>query len=235
MTEALYLNDAYLKEFEATVIKVEGNKIILNQTAFYPESGGQPCDFGKIIRKMDSKEFLIDTVKKENGEIVHYASEGLKEGDEVKGIIDWTRRYKLMRMHTAAHILSAIINLQTNALITGNQLGTEKTRIDFDLATFDREALKEYFIAANDVVKWNLPITSYTIPAEQMLNDKKLCKLAKGIPPGLKEVRIVEIEIFDKQPDGGTHVKATGEVGQMVFLEAENKGADNRRIYFKLE
>ena len=252
MTEALYLNDSYLKEFEAKVIKSEAGKIILDKTAFYPESGGQPCDFGKLIK--GNEEFSVTNVKKEAGEIIHHVGnaiisehpknqngffdigkEDLQVGDEVKGIIDWQRRHKLMRMHTAAHILSAIFHLQTNALITGNQLGLDKSRIDFNTETFDREAIKEYFTAANDVVKWNLPIRAYTVPMEQIVNDKKLFKLAKGIPPGLKDVRIVEIEIFDKQADGGTHVNSTGEVGSIIFLDAENKGADNRRVYFKVE
>jgi Ser-tRNA(Ala) deacylase AlaX len=232
MTEALYLDDSYSKEFEAKVIKSESGKIILDKTAFYPESGGQPCDFGKLIK--GNKEFLLTNVRKESGEIVHYTKDGLKEGDAVKGIIDWERRHKLMRMHTAAHILSAIINLQTNALITGNQLGIEKSRIDFDLETFDRAAIQDYFVAANDVVKWNLPISAYVVPMEQIANDKKLFKLAKGLPPGLKDIRIVEIESFDKQADGGTHVKSTEEIGKIEFIDAENKGANNRRVYFKL-
>jgi len=258
MTNALYLNDSYLKEFSAKIIKAEGNKIILDQTAFYPEiigsdqatdpkglafqtcsgsasvCGGQLCDFGKLIR--NNEEFNITDVRKENDEIVHYTDkEGLKIGDEVKGIIDWDRRYKMMRMHTAAHILSAIINLQTGALITGNQLGLEKSRIDFNLAAFDREAFKDYFASANDAVKWDLPIMVDVYPVDQIINDKKLCKLAKGLPPNLKEVRIVEIEMFDKQADVGTHVKFTKEVGKIEMLDSENKGADNRCIYFKLE
>jgi len=234
MTNALYLNDSYLKEFSAKVVKTENGKIILDQTAFYPESGGQLADNGKLI--MNGEEFSISNVKKENGEIVHFANkEGLKEGDEIKGIIDWDRRYKMMRMHTAAHILSAIFHLQTNALITGNQLGLEKSRIDFNTENFDRQAFKDYFAAANDAVKWDLPIMVDVVPIDNIINDKKMFKLAKGLPPGLKEVRIVEIEMFDKQADGGTHVKFTKEVGKIELIDAENKGADNRRIYFKLE
>jgi Ser-tRNA(Ala) deacylase AlaX len=241
MTNALYLQDSYLQEFSAKVLEAEGNKIILDQTAFYPESGGQLADNGKLMR--GDEEFSITNVRKGSGsadaqvqnEIVHFADkEGLKENDEIKGIIDWQRRYQMMRMHTAAHILSAIVNTQTGALITGNQLGLEKSRIDFDLENFNREEIKNYFQSANDIVKWDLPIMVDVVPMSSIINDKKLCKLAKGLPPGLKDVRIVEIEMFDRQADGGTHVKFTKEVGKIEFIDAENKGANNRRIYFKL-
>jgi len=241
MTDALYLTDSYLKEFSAKVVRAEGNKIILDQTAFYPGSGGQLADNGKLIR--GNEEFTVIDVKKEAGsscagsesEIVHFVDkEGLKENDEVKGAIDWERRYKMMRMHTAAHILSAIVNTQTGALITGNQLGLEKSRIDFNLENFNREEIKNYFQSANDIVKWDLPIMADVVSMDQIVNDKKMFKLAKGLPPGLKDVRIVEIEMFDKQADGGTHVKFTKEVGKIEFIDAENKGADNRRVYFKL-
>ena len=230
----LYLDDSYLKEFDAKVVKVENNKVILNQTAFYPESGGQPADNGKII--CNNIEYNVIDVKKEKGEVIHYVDkEGLNVNDKVKGTIDWEKRYKLMKMHTAAHILSAIINKMTGALITGNQLGIDKSRIDFDLEEFNREELKDYFNAANDVVKFDLAIKSYTVKREEAEADGNLCKLAKGLPSGLKELRIVEIDIFDKQPDGGTHVAWTGEIGKIIFLDAENKGANNRRVYFGLE
>lgn len=234
MAEQLYLKDSYIKEFDAKILKSENGKIILDKTAFYPESGGQPCDFGKLVRKT-GEEFPVTNVKKENNDIVHYITGELKEGEEIKGIIDWERRYKLMRMHTAAHILATIINKLTGAMITGNQLNLERSRIDFDLENFNKEDIQSYFDAANDIIKWDLPIMIDIYSAEQVLNDKNLCKLAKGLPEGLKEIRVVEIEMFDKQACEGTHVKFTKEAGKMIFLDAENKGANNRRIYFKLE
>jgi misacylated tRNA(Ala) deacylase len=241
-TKALYLEDSYLKEWEAEVIEVSGDGekqgkfIILNQTAFYPNGGGQPYDAGKIIRIPDNETFNVVYTGKFDGKISHEVDKvGLKIGDKVKCSLNWDRRYKLMRMHTAAHILSPIINMQTEALITGNQLDLEKSRVDFDLENFDKEIFKEYIKSANEIISWNLPIKSYYISQDQLANDKKLCKLAKGLPPNLKEIRIVDIESFDKQADGGTHVKSTKEVGKIVFLSAENKGAKRRRVYFTLE
>lgn len=234
MTQALYLNDSYLKEFDATVVKAEGKLVVLDKTAFYPESGGQLCDKGKLICNNNSYEVVF--IKKKNGEIIHELDrEGLKEGDVVHGIIDFERRHVMMRMHTAAHVLSAIINHVTKALITGNQLGIEKSRIDFNLENFDREQIKDFFVSANEIVKWDLPIKTYFLTRQEAEQDKKIFKLAKELPESIKEIRIVEIENFDKQADGGTHVKSTGEVGKIIFLDAENKGKSNRRIYFALE
>src|SRR3989344_7349058 len=139
MTNLLYLKNHYLREFEAIVTEVlEGNKIILDQTNFYYTSGGQPCDFGKIIK--DNKEFLVLNVRKEQGKIIHEVHQpGLQEGDHIKGVIDWERRYKLMKSHTAVHIISEVIYKETGALTTGNQIDIEKTRIDFSLDELSKE------------------------------------------------------------------------------------------------
>ena len=127
--DILYYFDAYLKEFEAEVLEVDGKYIVLDKTAFYATGGGQPCDTGKIISK---EEYNVVSVGKVDGKISHEVDkEGLKTGDRVKGVIDWDRRYKLMRMHTAAHIISSLIHNKTGALITGNQLDTDKTRVDY--------------------------------------------------------------------------------------------------------
>ena len=236
MGEALYLTNCYLKEFEAVVKSVaQGKYIVLDKTAFYPASGGQPYDTGVFIRQSDSKQFQVIYAGKFSGEISHEVSEpGLKEGDKITGRINWERRYKLMRMHTAAHILSAVFHQETGALITGNQLDIEKSRIDFNLESFDREKINDYIKKANEIVKEDLLIKIYTMP-KSAATDPALFKLAKGIPEGIDEIRIVDIEGFDKQADGGTHLSSTKEVGKIIFLKAENKGKENRRVYFALE
>lgn len=236
MAKALYMDDCYLKEFEATVKSVANKKyIVLDQTGFYPMSGGQPYDTGVMIRQRDGKQFIVVYVGKFNGEISHEAAEeGLKQGDKVKCRINWDRRYKLMRMHTAAHIISAVFHKEACALITGNQLDLEKSRIDFNLDNFDREKIDEYIRKANDVVEQDLPIKIYTMQRIDAVKDSSLFKLAKALPETLQEIRIVEIEGFDRQADGGTHVKSTKEVGKIIFLKADNKGKANRRVYFTL-
>jgi len=236
--EALYMEDSYLKEFEAKVLSVsDGKFVVLDRTAFYPNTGGQPYDAGIIIRKSDNSEFKVIYVGKFSGNISHEfeGEETLKEGDEVICKIDWDRRYKLMRMHTAAHILSAVFHNETGAKITGNQLDLDKSRIDFSLDNFDREEIQKYFEKTNSAIEKDYPIRIYTISREDFEKDPSLLKLAKGLSEDIKEIRIVDIEGLDKQADGGTHVKSTKEVGTVKFIKAENKGKNNRRVYFTLD
>ncbi len=232
--EALYMNDSYLKEFDAKVVSVKDDKyVVLDQTAFYPNSGGQPYDTGKMVR--GDEEFPVVFVGKFSGQISHEVGKpGLKEGDSVHCMIDWERRYKLMRMHTTAHIISTLINKETGAMITGNQLGLDQSRIDFSLEDFDREAFSNYIKLANEVVSRKLDVTATSMPRSEVEANPELCKLAKGLPPGIETLRMVKIGDVDIQPDGGTHVKNTSEIGKIELVKLENKGKNNRRLYFAL-
>ncbi|MBI2673586.1 alanyl-tRNA editing protein [Candidatus Woesearchaeota archaeon] len=232
MVPAFY-QDAYLKELNAEVTEVNGKFIVLDDTIFYPSSGGQPYDSGKIIHENETYNIIF--VKKFDNKLSHEIDkEGLKAGDKVKCILDWERRYLLMRMHTATHILSTLIHNKTKALITGNQLGLDKTRIDFSLENFNREDIKKYVDEANEIINHNLETKSYFITREEAMKIESLTKLAKGLDENLKEIRIVEIGDFDKQADGVTHVKNTKEIGKIELVEIENKGKNNRRVYFRL-
>ncbi len=234
-TELLYLNDSYLKEFEATVLAANDKYIILDRTAFYYTGGGQPHDTGVLITE-DGTKYNVVYVGKFSGDISHEVdASGLKAGDKVKGIINWQRRYALMRAHTAAHVLSGVIHKETGAMITGNQLGTEKTRIDFSLENFDKAQMNKFIEMANEIIDRDLRVKSYILPREEAYKIDKISKLAKGLPPDIDQIRIVEIEGFDMQPDGGTHVEHLKEVGHLKLLKCENKGANNRRVYFTLE
>ena len=230
----LYLKDSYKKEFKAKVIESNGNTIVLNETYFYPTGGGQPSDKGTIIS--NNKKLEVINVKKENGKIIHELDkEGLKVNYKVKCIIDWERRYKLMRMHTAAHMISAIIHKNTGAMITGNQLDEEKSRIDFSLEDFKKELFERCIEEANAEIKKDHKIKVEFISKEKAEKRENLSKLAKGLPPDLKEIRIVKIGNIDEQADGGTHVNSTKEIGKIKLLSIENKGISNRRMYFSLE
>ena len=234
MTELIYMTDCYAKEFDATITKVDGKFVVLDKTAFYPQGGGQPTDTGKLIK--DGEEYTVVFAKKKGPDVSHEVDkEGLQIGDAVHGIIDWDKRYVLMRMHTAAHILSEVFHKETGALITGNQLNIDKSRIDFSLENFDREKINEYVAKANEIINKDLPIKIYTLPREEAMKLPSVTKLANVLPPAVKELRIVEIEGFDVQADGGTHVKSTKEVGEIEVVSAENKGKNNRRVYFKLK
>jgi len=234
METALYLTDSYLKEFEAEVVEVKDGKfIILNQTAFYPRSGGQAHDEGVI--KRNNEEFKVVFVGKFDKKISHEVDhEGLQVGDKVQGILNWERRYKLMRSHTAAHIISEIIHRESGALITGNQLDVEKSRIDFSLDDYDPEKIKDYLAKANEIVGQDLPLTAEFVSREEAIKLPYFTKLAKGFPESITNIRLLKIGDFDVQADGGTHVRSTKEVGKIELLKCENKGKSNRRLYFSL-
>ncbi|MBI4149149.1 alanyl-tRNA editing protein [Candidatus Woesearchaeota archaeon] len=231
--DARYLHDAYHKEFAAKVIAVDGNFVCLDQTYFYPEGGGQPHDTGILQRGKDRFQVVFTT--KMSGRIAHQLhAPGLRVGDTAQGVIDWNRRYTLMRMHTAAHILSEIVHRAAGALITGNQLDTLSSRIDFSLENFSKEAVAAYISQANLIVQQNLPVTIRFLSRQDAMKLPQVSKLAMGLPPGITEVRIVSIGNFDQQADGGTHVRSTNEVGTLILNKIENKGKANRRIYFSL-
>jgi misacylated tRNA(Ala) deacylase len=230
----LYFNDSYLKEFTSKVVSIKDDKyVILENTAFYPTSGGQPYDTGVLVK--GKEEYPVIFVGKFEGNISHEVTkQGLKVGDTVTGKINWNRRYKLMRSHTSAHIVSAILHNTMGALITGNQLEEDKVRIDFNITDYDPELLKNVIDEANTIVKKDIPLKIYYVSRETVENDPRFTKLAKGLPQGIPELRVVEIIGFDTQADGGTHVKSTAEVGKLEFLKSENKGKDNRRVYYRL-
>lgn len=230
----LYMTDSYLKEFETTITEVNKEKfIVLDNTAFYPTSGGQPNDTGIIVK--DGQEFNVVYCGKFSGQISHEVDkEGLQVGDKVKCTLDWNRRYKLMRMHTAAHILSQVLFRDTKALITGNQLNEDKSRIDFSLEDYNRDKIDEYIGYANKIIEQDLLVNIEIKSREEAMKLPSVTRLAKGLPESLKELRIVSIGDFDIQADGGTHVKSTKEIGKISLLKVDNKGKNNRRLYFAL-
>jgi misacylated tRNA(Ala) deacylase len=236
MAEALYMNDSYLKEFDATVKSASGKYIVLDKTAFFPKGGGVEWDTGLMTRKSDNREFKVIYAGKFKGEISHEVTEeGLKQGEEVHCKVDWKRRYKLMRYHTGTHVLCGVFSREYNLLVTGNQLTTEKGRVDLNMETMDVSLLKEAFVKANEIIQKELPVEIYYKSREEAEKDPTLFKLAIGFPHDIKELRIVDIKGFDAQADGGCHVKSLKEIGKLVFKEAVNKGKNNRRVYFTVE
>lgn len=247
MSDALYLKDSYLKEFTSIVraaFDQDGTHlIVLDQTAFYPTGGGQPHDTGTIVAE-DGTAYEVTDVKKthytQDGKnipcIAHHVNKaGLQPGDKVTGRINWQRRYTLMRVHTAAHALCAIIHDNAGAKITGHQLGVEKSHVDFSLDTFDREQMQQFVEECNQLLQEGKQVTYYWMKREDALQDPALVKLAHVLPPEIEELRIVEIDGIDKQADGGTHVRNTRECGEIEILKQENKGKGRKRVYFTLK
>ncbi|MHA1729742.1 MAG: alanine--tRNA ligase-related protein [Promethearchaeota archaeon] len=234
---ALYLEDMYMKEFEAKVISVKDKKyIVLDKTAFYPKSGGVDCDLGVLKRGTDL--FNVIYVGKFGGKISHEVDkdgDGLQVGDKIFGKLDWDRRYRLMKYHTAAHILSGAFYKNLGAKITGNNLTVEKGRIDFNIENFNRILIEEQVENSNRIIKEDFKVEIYSLDRDEVDRDPGLTKLAMGLSKSINVVRIVDIKGFDRQPDGGCHVRSTTEIGKIKIQKLVNKGKNNRRLYFKID
>jgi misacylated tRNA(Ala) deacylase len=235
MARALYMDDAYLKNWNAKVISVSDDKyVVLDKTAFYPKGGGQPWDEGFISKNGD--KFRVVYVGKFSGKISHEIDKpGLKEGDEVSCELDWERRYTFMRYHTASHLISNILYKRANAKITGNQIEMDKTRMDFSMLDYSPEKLREFVNEANKIIKEDIPITITYMPKDEVLGRPELARLAVGLPKNIKEFRIVKIGDIDIQVDGGTHINHLKEIGKIEVTKTVNKGKNNRRMYFILK
>jgi len=231
MTEKIYFENPYEKEFEAKVVSIEGNKVVLNRTAFYPEGGGQPSDRGEI------EGIKVIELQKDGENIIHVLEKepDFKEGDTVKGTIDWDRRYKLMKVHTAAHLISHVIMERTGAEITGNQLEENTVRIDFNLEKMDKEVLSKAVEETNEIIQRGLDVKTYFLSREDAMKLPGAFRLKKAFPENIQMVRIVDIGGYDVQADGGIQVKNTEEVGRLEIVKFDNKGKNNRRIYVKVD
>ncbi|MEK6818844.1 MAG: alanyl-tRNA editing protein [Nanoarchaeota archaeon] len=231
----IYLKDAYLKELETEVKSTSGKYVVLDKTLFYAQGGGQPFDTGKIIRLSDKKEFNVIFVGVFNDEISHEVDlEGLEKGDKVKCVLNWDRRYKFMRYHTAMHLLISTINKHSGALITGNQINEDKSRLDLSLENFDKNAFIKWIEEVNEIIKTDSKVKNYFISKDEAMKDPSLFKLRDKLPKDLEEYRITEIEGIDIQADGGTHVNSLKEIGKLEFVDAENKGKGRKRVYFRV-
>ncbi len=232
-TEELFRDDAYLRECTATVTAVDGAGIRLDRTVFYPTGGGQPGDSG-VLKRADGSEIAIaDTRKGEApGEIVHVpaAPSPLVAGDHVTAVIDWARRYRHMRVHTCLHLLCAAVP----AGVTGGSIGDGKGRLDFDSgdATLDKAAIETKL---NELVGRNLAVSARWIDDAELAAKPELVRTMSVKPPsGQGRVRIMDVADTDLQPCGGTHVRATGEIGAVRIDKIESKGKRNRRVSLSL-
>ena len=236
MTEALYLSDAYLRRFEASVVAVTPEGAFLDRTAFYPLGGGQPADRGRLSSS-DGKAVSVTDVRKATEGILHVLDPAstLSPGDRVVGELDWARRFAHMRYHTALHILSGVVYRRIGSGITGNQITAERARMDFSIPEFDRSLAEALIEGVNAVVRERRPVTVRFLPRAEAEKDPTLVRVAQELMPDVETVRLIDIEGFDVQADGGTHVANTAEVGVARLERIENKGARNKRLYLALD
>jgi Ser-tRNA(Ala) deacylase AlaX len=236
LEEALYLSDAYLRRFEAQVVAVSPEGVRLDRTAFYPTGGGQPADRGNLTLPDGGVIEVTDVRKSPEGILHQVGSAGaLSPGDSVQGEIDWPRRFAHMRYHTALHILSGVVYRRIGSGITGNQITAERARMDFSIPDFDRATAEDLIEGVNAVVRERRPVTVRSISRAEAEKDPTLVRVAQELMPDVAVVRLIDIEGFDVQADGGTHVSNTAEVGVARLERIENKGARNKRLYLALD
>jgi len=238
-TRQLYLFDSYLRQFESRVEKATENQVVLDQTAFHPLTGGVASDTGHLIKNDMTKYNVVRAeINKETKEIIHLLEErgtDLKLGDTLKGSVDWERRYRLMRLHTAAHVIAAVMYRDYNALITGGQVDPQYAKLDFNLPTTERQIFEAAVERANSEAARGVQVKTYFLAKDEALKIPGVVKLAERMPPEEEELRIVEISGIDLQADGGPHVRNTNEIGRIRLIKIENKGKSQRRAYFDTE
>jgi len=235
MTEALYHTDAYLKEFAAVIMAVEGSAITLDRTAFYPSGGGQPHDVGTLTNGV--RTWPVIKVRKAGNDVWHELDGELPAiGVSVRGAIDWDRRYKLMRTHTAMHILCGVIFRDYGASVTGGNMEPLKGRMDFEFETLRQEFVKEIEAKINVEIAAARPLQVKILPRAEAFQIPDLIRTKINLlPEGITEVRTVEIVGLDLQADGGTHVANTREVGRIRVVDYKSKGKINKRIEVAIE
>ncbi len=231
----LYHTDSYLGEMDATVLHVEGNRIVLDQTVFYAQSGGQPADHGTL--SWPGAQSRVTDVRR-HGDMIWHQVEGPIpfEGTEVHGLLDWTRRYALMRTHTALHILCGIIWRDYGAKVTSSAMEPGSGRQDFELERMTLDFATEVERRVNAEVMANREVRiRFLSRAEAFAIPDLIRTKVNLLPEGIEQVRVCEIVGLDLQADGGTHVTRTGEVGPIRVVGHESKGRINKRIRLTIE
>ena len=248
MSELLCQSDAYLKEFDARVTAVNGDQVALDRTAFYPRGGGQPSDQGVLLAPAgataqgrvggESEPYRVLEVKKQSGEVWHKLDRvaTFAPGAVVHGTIDWERRYKLMRTHTALHILCGMMFRDYGVSVTGGDMEPLAARMDFELEHMSADFAQVVEEKVNAEIAAARDIRVKVLPREEAFQIPDLIRTKINLlPPDIKEVRTVEIVGLDLQADGGTHVANTREVGRIKVVGHESKGKINKRLRIAVE
>jgi misacylated tRNA(Ala) deacylase len=227
MTDLLYLRDAYATHFAATVTGVRDDAISLDATLFYPTGGGQPHDTGMLAG------LQVVEVRKEGADVWHRVDGGPlpSVGDTVDGDVDWDRRHRLMRTHTALHVLCGVIWNEWHVPVTGGNMEPLSARMDFEFDPVPEGFAARIEELVNAELAADRPITVDFLPRDTAVQDEDLIRTKVSlIPTSISEIRVVDIVGLDKQADGGTHVRSTAEVGRLKVLKLENKGKGNKRV-----
>ena len=235
MTEEIAAADAYARETEATVLESGDDGVVLDRTVFYPRGGGQPGDTGSL-RWEGGEVRVTDTVRRD-GRVLHVVDgEPPPAGTAVAAVIDWERRHQLMRIHTALHALSGVIWRGYDAKVTGGNMDVGTARMDFELDKMSGEFGREVEEKLNAALAEDRPVHVRFLPRDEALADPDLIRTKVSlIPESVDPIRVIDIEEIDRQADGGTHVRSTGEVGRVVVTKTGSKGKAFKRIRIALD
>ena len=234
----LFQQDSYMREFDAVVTRIEGNKVFLDATAFHPRpSGGLDADTGKLIAENGVELRVVDTVM-DNDDVAHVVEgdvEAIGPGTRVHGVIDWNRRYRMMQLHTASHVLAAVLYNKYGARVTGGHISPDVARDDFEIHVGDwKKAISDAVEETNNIIQRCIKVKIYWLPREEALRIPGIVKLADRFPPSVEKLRIVEIPGVDIQADGGPHVRNTCEIPGIKIVKLESRGRRRKRIYYTL-
>jgi misacylated tRNA(Ala) deacylase len=237
MTDLLFQTDSYIQQFPATVVTVNSAEgaIVMDRTAFYPGGGGQPCDIGQI--RVADRRLPVTKVKVIDGQVWHWIDGELPPaGTAVTGELNWDYRYRLMRTHTALHILCGVVWRDYGALVTGGNMEPLQGRMDFEFESLQKELVQEIEEKVNLEVQQAREVKVKILPRAEAFQIPDLIRTKINLlPEQIQQVRTVEIVGLDLQADGGTHVANTREVGYIRVVDYKSKGQINKRIYIQLE
>ena len=233
-TEEIAATEAYEQSIEATVTEVRPEGVVLDRTVFYSRGGGQPGDTG-WLRWTDGEARVADTYRQGGVPIHVMEGDPPSVGTSVRAEIDWERRHVLMRTHTALHALSGIIWRDYGAKVTGGNMEPGVARMDFELESMSGEFGREVEAKLNQELAADRPVRVEFLPRGEALEDPDLIRTKVNlIPESVDPIRVITIEGLDRQADGGTHVRSTGEVGQVRVVKTESKGKAFKRMRIEL-
>ena len=227
----LYLDDSYMTEFKAEVVRTGPRFVVLDRTAFYPEGGGQPSDTGKL--HSDEGELRVVKAMKRGPQIFHYLDGDLKVGSEVRGVIDWDQRFWNMRRHSGEHLLTGLLEARGS----GPKVFSSLTQLDFKPSSLDEEVLNEVVEVFNGVIEANIPVKIYSVNREELDvgDDERKMSFLEKIPGNIQTLRMVEMGDHAVTFCMGTHVKTTGDIGKIKTISLEHKKKRRKIVYFELE
>ena len=237
MTDKIYSTEAYARSMEALVVRtdVDDNRVLLDRTVFYPGGGGQPHDVGELWLGDDQLSVVRVTADRDG--VWHWLDGSLPSvGTALRGELDWDRRYRIMRTHTAMHAMCGVIWRRYQVPVTGGNMDAGEGRLDFELPDWNSDDKPLVEAELNAELASRLAVEVSFLPREEADRDPSLIRTKVSLlPPDLREVRVIDIVGLDRQADGGTHVDSTGEVGTISLATVKSKGRGFRRFRFSLD